>query len=544
VSTQPTVGNGDASPQAGQSEVLTALNTLLERTQDAVIAAFGPDGALRPIPAAVVACGQRDLDAEWGLDLLVNDDQLVFVEGLSRSQHEPIVRLQLRLLADPDNYVTLHMFNLRAECGVHVLVIEAPDLNVVVRSRTVRAALRRPVAHIKRDALSVFLEVDQATTDLLGWSAEDMLGHGTIEFVHPDDAEGAIESWLEMRGGRGVGRLRVRYRHANGHYLWVEVTNENHLEDPERGFVLSEIVDLSEQMAELVALRDREQLLARLAEALPIGILHLHPDGEIVYTNELLASLLGQVDSTAALLHNIVESDRPAFEAALKAALRGTLGNLEVGVRLGLEERRCEVAFRALSSGTDPMEGLIVCVADATDRSRLRAELEHRASYDALSGCLNRMATVTALERALREAAQVAVAYIDLDRFKSVNDESGHAAGDELLRVTAARLRSAIRTGDLLGRIGGDEFVVICPRGECDFEEQGLAARLAEAINGDVMFARQRIPLRASVGTAISQAGEVDAEAVLHRADMAMYAVKHRAHAEMEGVSAVASPTD
>jgi diguanylate cyclase (GGDEF)-like protein len=95
------------------------------------------------------------------------------------------------------------------------------------------------------------------------------------------------------------------------------------------------------------------------------------------------------------------------------------------------------------------------------------------------------------------------------------------------------------RVGDRLGRLGGDEFVAICPRGEGPFEAAALAARLTEAVNGDVVFARQRIPLRASVGVTIAVEGELDAEAVLQRADAAMYAVKRKARAQASGLTAL-----
>jgi diguanylate cyclase (GGDEF)-like protein len=125
----------------------------------------------------------------------------------------------------------------------------------------------------------------------------------------------------------------------------------------------------------------------------------------------------------------------------------------------------------------------------------------------------------------------VAVAYIDLDHFKMINDEFGHAAGDELLRVVAGRLHGATRADDQLARLGGDEFVVICRRSDGPFDAAALVERLTEAINGDVVFAAHRIPLCASVGVAVALDGELDAEAVLHRADTAMYEAKRRARA-------------
>jgi diguanylate cyclase (GGDEF)-like protein len=130
------------------------------------------------------------------------------------------------------------------------------------------------------------------------------------------------------------------------------------------------------------------------------------------------------------------------------------------------------------------------------------------------------------LEHALRTAPEVAVAFIDIDQLKVINDVFGHAAGDTLLSVAAGRLRRAIRSGDLLGRIGGDEFAVICPRVASPMEAADLAARLGGAVHGDVWVADNRVRLAASVGLVVSRPGEDDAEALLGRADAAMYAVK------------------
>ncbi len=331
----------------------------------------------------------------------------------------------------------------------------------------------------------------------------------------------------------------MRYKHSNGQYIWVEVTNHNHLDDPEMACIVSEMVDISDEMAQLEALRDRERLLARLAEALPIGVCHLRLDRELVYANEPLVTLLGAVDSVEALISRIADADRRPFEIALDHALEGRPSNLEVGVFHGLEERRCEMTFRTLTSDAGTVDGVIVCAADVTDRTRLRSELEHRASHDALSGCLNRAATVAALERVLRDSERVVVAYIDLDHFKATNDELGHAAGDELLRVAAARIRSATRVDDVVGRIGGDEFVVICRARNGSVDAESLVERLRTAICGDVTFAKQRIALEASVGAALSVAGELDAEAVLTRADAAMYAAKRHARSVTTNLHAI-----
>ena len=513
-------GTPPASP--GTAERLSAV---LAADPDAVLAAMG-DGVLVPLPDTFPRGNHRTFDGRTGIDLVVAADQPALVDAWARSQREAIVHIDVHFLARPDQLSSITFFDVRDEYGVVIIVLEALDREVVRKSVDVLAAAPVGMARVKKDATSAFVEVDAATTALLGWSAEELIGQSPMKFLHPDDVGLAIEAWMAMRAGRGSGRVRLRFRHADGHYLWLEVSNVDRLDDPEYRGVLSEMVDVSAEMAQLDALRERERFLARLAEILPIGICHLRPDGEVMYSNEPFMTLLGAVDSIDTLMGSVVEADRWHVAVALDSAMRGRAAHVEADLQYGPEPRRCELTFRTMVSDGGGVEAIIVCATDTTDRNRLRAELEHRASHDALTRCLNRAATVTALEQALRESPRVAVAYIDLDQFKDVNDELGHAAGDELLRVAAARLRGVTRADDRLGRLGGDEFVVIWPHADGAADPAALVERLTQAINGDVVFGNRRIHLTASVGAAVSAAGELDAEAVLHRADLAMYSRK------------------
>ena len=511
---------------SGASALLAAL--LAERP-DALVAALSSEGRLIPPPASIPLGDQTVFDRRSGLDLVAAEDQGVIIEGWRRVQVEPFVRMELHLLADPERLSVLHMIDVRPEHGVHMLVLEVDDPAQVLEAVAALEARGSGVARVKRDGVGVFLEVDEGTTSLLGWSPGDLVGHGTIEFVHPDDVDRAVETWMSMRAGTGGRRTQVRFRHADGHYVWVEVSSEDHLAAPELACVVSEMVDISDQMADLQALHERERLLHRLAEALPTGICHLRADREVVYSNAPLVELLGPVDSVEALVGSVAPADRVLVEIAIGRALEGRPRDLEVGVVDGAEERRCELTFRALLSDSGGLDGVIVCATDVTERSRLRSELEHRASHDALSGCLNRAATVAALDQLLRDGTPVTVAFLDLDGFKAINDDIGHAAGDEVLRIVAERLRRAARSDDRIGRLGGDEFVVICPHGPGTPGTAEIGQRLTAAVCGEVAFARQRIQLQASIGVVASQPGERDAEAVLIRADGAMYEAKRLA---------------
>jgi diguanylate cyclase (GGDEF)-like protein len=119
---------------------------------------------------------------------------------------------------------------------------------------------------------------------------------------------------------------------------------------------------------------------------------------------------------------------------------------------------------------------------------------------------------------------------IDLDQFKPVNDSYGHATGDRLLIEVGERLRACVRDGDTVARLGGDEFAVLVE----DLDPDGVAQvgeSLSRALNGRVRLGEAEVTLRASVGMATGHPGRHDPDAVLHAADMAMYAVKNTARA-------------
>jgi diguanylate cyclase (GGDEF)-like protein/PAS domain S-box-containing protein len=510
--------------RASQSSAAVALDRLLSQRPAPLVAALGGDGRLTRLPSSLRVDGQQIFDRASGIDLLIASDQPVILEAWHRAQSEPVVEVEVHLLADPERSARLFFIDVRAEHDVHAVVLHAADPALVVRSIELVDRQRRLTGNVRRDAIGTFLEIDAAASAILGWSASELVGRRTMDLVHPDDVDRAVDGWMAMRSGTPNDRIQVRFRHATGRYVWLEVANEDRLDDPDQGCVLSQLVDISDQMAALEAMHDRERFLHRLAEALPIGICHLRPDHEVVYSNAPWVELLGPIDSVESLVGAVSHDDRQGLQRAIDHAFGGRSRiAIEVGVPRTGEERRCDLTFRTMVGDEDGLDGVIVCAADVTDRSRMRSELEHRASHDALSGCLNRAATVQVLEQALRSSEHVTIAYIDLDGFKQVNDELGHAAGDEVLRVVAARLRSVIRAEDRLGRIGGDEFVVICPQDGEPFGADALTDRLAAALRGEVTFAEQRIALQASIGAVVSEDGELDAEILFGRADAAMY---------------------
>ena len=184
--------------------------------------------------------------------------------------------------------------------------------------------------------------------------------------------------------------------------------------------------------------------------------------------------------------------------------------------------------LRALSDEQGIATGAVVCVEDVTESAQLRAELERRASHDLLTRVLNRASVMAALEGALacQAGAGTAVIFVDLDRFKEVNDRLGHLAGDELLRTVADRLAISVRTGDVLGRTGGDEFLVVCPGVSGAEPALRVAERIARAVNQPVRLAAITLELQASIGVALAGRRHIGADALVRHADVAMYRSK------------------
>jgi diguanylate cyclase (GGDEF)-like protein len=166
---------------------------------------------------------------------------------------------------------------------------------------------------------------------------------------------------------------------------------------------------------------------------------------------------------------------------------------------------------------------------DITERIKQDAKIAHMARHDMLTGLPNRTQLIERLEGALmrtRRGENIALLFIDLDRFKHVNDTQGHAMGDDLLKEVAQRLRHTVRQADLVARLGGDEFVVLQTILGPAQEAADLAARIVASLSGPYDLNGRIVEIGASVGIAVSRDGREASEALLSRADAALYRSK------------------
>jgi diguanylate cyclase (GGDEF)-like protein/PAS domain S-box-containing protein len=193
------------------------------------------------------------------------------------------------------------------------------------------------------------------------------------------------------------------------------------------------------------------------------------------------------------------------------------------------------VAVRDAAGRVVSIEGI---ARDVTARQALEADLSHRALHDPLTGLPNRALLLDRLERGLARARRfpglLAVLYVDLDRFKAVNDNLGHDAGDRLLETVARRLASVLRPSDSVARLGGDEFAAVLPDLHDEDEAIRIAHRVLEAVAQPVEVGGKERTTTASIGVAFADETPATAPEILRRADIAMYAAKDRGRARVE----------
>ena len=188
---------------------------------------------------------------------------------------------------------------------------------------------------------------------------------------------------------------------------------------------------------------------------------------------------------------------------------------------------------------TDGQPSLLIAqVVDLTGRKEAETSLAYQALHDHLTGLPNRALFLDRAKRALDlgqpRGEGVAMLFLDLDRFKVINDSLGHEAGDRLLRATADRLAEAIRPTDTLARFAGDEFAVLC-EGVASVEDAiGVASRLIACLDRPVALGTSEVVISASVGVALPRGDEVSADLLLRDADTAMYLAKDRGRARVE----------
>lgn len=383
------------------------------------------------------------------------------------------------------------------------------------------------------DESAILTYVSSASERILGLRPADWVGRNVLELLHPDDAIAAVESLVaSIDSGGGVkDPLEVRVRHADGRWREVEIVANNLLDDPAIGGILINARDVSERRQ---AQRRAGQAQGRFELAFqrsPIGMALTTVEGRYERVNEAMCDLLGRTPSellATSVLDTTYPEDLAATVAAAVDLFEGRTQSFSLEKRMITGDGRAiwtRATTTLLRDDDGQPQHFLTQVEDIEERRRLLDQLRRSALRDPLTGLANRAGLEEYLSL-LPPSTPIGVIALDLDGFKDVNDASGHAAGDEVLRVVAGRIRRSIRPTDHAARIGGDEFIVVTTMPPSTTKLSGTAARLVQRLNEPVCHGDDILVVGASAGVALGAAG--DHTAVLTSADAASYAAKRR----------------
>jgi len=445
-----------------------------------------------------------------------------YLEALSSPGEVVHGRVRARGIEAPDQWTTAHIewLNLIDDPAVGCLIstireVESDPLPAPVIGETgVSASTRWLVLEVQ--ATGVILSADGKVRETLGHEPSEMVGHVLTEFIHPDALADGVANWVRTVATPGATSTSRRpWKRSDGGYAWMEASYLNRGDDTVL-VVAWDITDKLKQEQELTDVTARFQILA---DEVPAAVFCCDLDGVVLFHNARWTTLVEGRPDVANLYDLVADHDRAelaATLAALAADVRGERRAIDVRSRDGAAVWR--VALRPTAEPGAGRVTVVGSIADVTATVRWRAE----ARRDALTGVLNRHG----LDELAAEAADPStlLVFIDLDRFKPVNDEFGHDVGDLVLTEVARRLSASVRPGDAVGRFGGDEFVVVC-RDVAPGGEEGIVRRVEEALAGPVAFEGGRWDAAASIGVARFGPGD-DLRRVLRRADHAMLEVK------------------
>ncbi len=380
----------------------------------------------------------------------------------------------------------------------------------------------------------------QAERDF-GYTADEALGREAAELVVPavvrSEFRGEIVRAVQTGRSPILGRrIEVRGLRRDNSEFPLEMTIST--VETAAGLQFHAFLhDISERRDAEFNLQQAEERFRRAFDDAAIGMALTSPEGRWLRVNRALAEMLGKsvADLTGFSFREITHpEDRDRDTAALSALVVGEIDRYQAEKRYFHADGSVIWVNLNVSVVRDPAGKMLYVIAqmqDVTERREAQKRLAHEASHDPLTGLPNRALLDDrmgmALARLRRSELPLAVLFLDLDRFKLVNDSLGHEAGDRLLVEVAERLGRLLRPSDTVARLGGDEFAILCEDITPDATAT-LAGRIGESLARDFNLDGHTLSVTTSIGIAIDRDPDVSPGTLLANADAAMYEAKTR----------------
>ncbi len=375
--------------------------------------------------------------------------------------------------------------------------------------------------------------VSPVVEQLGGYTPSELIGRLFTEFIHPDDLMPLVESFQRTVSGN-LEPSEFRIFTKSGEIRWVRTSSQPVFEGDRVIGLRAVMMDITERKRAEETLREREETLRATIESTEDGILVVGSNGQIAYANARLAKMwripkdvLETSDRDKVLTSVMDQLQEPEAFLARARELNHTPD--ESFDELVFKDGRIfERLSRPLTSEEAP--GRVFSFRDITERKRAEDTIKHMAYHDSLTDLPNRALfedrLTVALAQVRRKRRMAAVMFLDLDRFKVVNDTVGHALGDRLLQSVAERLTGLVRDGDTVARVGGDEFTLLLQEVGRAEEVAEVAERVLDALRQPWVLNGHEFRITTSIGIAMFPNDGEDVDSLLSNADTAMYRAK------------------
>jgi len=383
--------------------------------------------------------------------------------------------------------------------------------------------------------------VNAAITTLLGYTPNEFIGSQVADHIHPDDLTDAIQAAAQLTDASRVYRINVRMSDALGGWVPISISGVDQTENPAIGGLLLSVRNDEMALETAHTLQETRRVSDTILQGLTDAVVATDKFGQITIVN-LAARNLFTIDPSIPLSQltvsdfRLLDTDGVVIEEHdHPLTARGEWTGTEMLVATMAGMNHLTVSRSEVSTEIDH-QGVVVTFHDITQARSDARELRRRARHDQLTGLANRRYLQERL-RMLEASTQkhtLAALFVDIDRFKNVNDVHGHNVGDGVLRATAERLAYQIRDIDILARPGGDEFLVVVVDPHDEQAAIEVAERIRTALARPFEVNGLRLHLTASVGVAMHEENNFDDESIMQRADIALYAAKERGRDRVE----------
>ena len=395
-----------------------------------------------------------------------------------------------------------------------------------------------PIVVVSGDGMVKY--ASPALTRMLGYGPEELVGVDALELIDPEDRETLVQAFAREvpPEGASTGSVEFRALHKSGAWRIIEATARQLTPgDPESDIVVNGR-DITERKQAADVLRESEERMRTIFEEAPIGMAIVASDLRILSVNNALCAMLGYAEEelialgTPGFTH---PEDLTKDDSEMTSLMAGAISSYRVEKRY--KTKTGELMWGDLTATViRDAEGSVLyglyMIENITDRRHAEATVRHLAFHDPLTGLPNRALFRDRLELAIAQARRAghmaAVMFLDLDRFKLVNDSVGHAEGDRLLAEVAEKISAIVREGDTVSRVGGDEFTILLPTIDSVQDAVRIAGRVLQGLTEPFVVAGKEFLISGSIGITITPDDGNDADALLRNADIAMYRAKEQ----------------